>query len=297
MKMHILLLHGLMVTATVILPSHMYATSSVATVPQEENNEIILDTIRAVCFTDKGPNVITQSDLDRPQVDGTVTQLDDLITRPLICQEASLNHVEQDDEMVDKYLEQAQRANNLTRAEMEQVLKDAGYTYQEAREQIGQLMQINSFFGFKFGPGRIVISDEEIAAYDNQHPEFEVDKFYIQRALISETDAQKNAVYWEKNANWSTPFWITQEETATEKHYIFDLKEKEISVPHPVEEGGYEIFKMVQIQQARRVPLETRRSQIINMLFRKRFKEEVERYKNELKEKAALFIPSSSEAI
>lgn len=253
----------------------------------QTQNPRIINRVRAVCYLEDGTYIVTQSDIERPRVDGTLATFEDLCVDPFICQEARQFNINRDPEMVDKYFDEVCRTNNIGKKQLEQILTNAGYTYEEAREQIGMLMQVNSFFGFKFGAGRLTISDKEIQAEYDKNPQYEELQICIERLFVpsyAADTAEKAYALVQKNDTAvvkNQPFWIKQSELAADKQLFFSMELNEISPAYETI-NGYEFFRVLDRQEKQLVSFETRRTELANKLYRDRFIQSISEYKKEL---------------
>lgn len=246
---------------------------------------VSIDRVRAVCYLDEGKRVVvTQFDVDRPRVDGTRTSLQDLCVEPYLCQEAKKVNIEQDPETVTRYFDQVCRENNLDREMLATILRNAGYTYQEAFEQIGTLMMINSLLGFKFGAGRVTITEEAIRTYYDEHPEYKPHRAIVERVFIpfetADTDAQAHELV-EHNSPGLVKNTFSITETETENEFFFSAPIDHWSSIYK-RDNGFELFRVLERKQNELVPFEQRRNEIGNMLYREKYMQEIENYKKQL---------------
>ncbi len=153
-----------------------------------------IDEIKAVVFGEEGAQVITRSDVERPGIDGSPRTLDDLVLERLLFLDAKKYNMISDEDAVDKYLANIQRENNMSMDDLKNLFSNAGYTYQEGREQFGTMQAVNSIMDFRIR-SRLMIPEREIVAYHKAHPDEEPERYFIQRAVVPITpDTTKTVV-------------------------------------------------------------------------------------------------------
>jgi len=272
--------------------------SCVFFVQAEQRDLVLLDQGVVAIFSDVGLIIITQSDIDRPSLDGVAKTIDDIIFEHLMLQEAKKYNIEIDDKAIDKYLESIQREHGLSVQQLKDMFAQAGYTYQEGREQIGAMFAIGELINLKIR-SRLVIPEKDVRAYYDAHPilqqaRAQVKRGFIpfskkidlaeQREKIEERIAKKKKI---KGVEWSSLFWVNKNDTADDKKFLFQLERGEISAPQEVA-GGFEIYKVFEQVPEHLVELSDRYREIVTALQEPRYNQLYEALKKELFDKSAI---------
>ncbi len=253
-----------------------------------------LDRICVVVYSEESTEIITQSDLERPGLDGAPRSLDDLILEKLIFADAKKFKILADEEAVDRHLMTVQKDNNLTLDQLKQIFRNAGYTYEEGRVQFGIMTTINSMIDFKIR-SRLMIPEKEIMAYYNEHPVVEEAEYELVRAVVPYADdmqeQRKKLMAPSKSTiaalNWSEPFLIKQSDLAEDKQFLGALAVGELSEPQE-SAHGFELFRMVARKEERLQPLDERYREITEILRKPRYDALFAEYKKDLFDHASL---------
>ena len=251
----------------------------------------LIDTIQAVVFGSDGVQVIPYSDVIRPSLSGAPRTLDDLVFERLVYLDAQRFKILADDEAVDKYLATVQKDNNLSQDDIKKIFAQAGYSYQEGRDQFKMLQTVNSMLDFKIR-SHVIVPRHLVQEYYDAHPVQEQAAYQIQigflSAIAGQEDKQIKAIAHMaksgkamKDIDWGQPFWVAQEDVAEDKAFIFNLKVGQTSLAQPVE-GGFQIFKLVAKKESRIVPLDERYREIADILRRPIYDRLMDEYKKQL---------------
>ncbi len=257
----------------------------------------LIDTIKVVIYTEEGADIITQSQVDRPGIDGTFKSLDDLIFERLMYMDAKRFKMLPDEESIDKHLKEVQKENNLTLNQLKDVFKAAGYTYEEGREQFAVMTAIGSMLDFRIR-SRLIVPEREVTAYYNANPVKEPAAYYIERAVVQRTNGETQNELRERINRflagnhsmalvWGDPFWITISELAEDKQFITKMVPGSVSEPLEIE-VGFELFSLKEAKQERIVPLEERYREIANILRKPRYEQLMEEYRKNLFDNASI---------
>jgi len=271
------------------IPMFLFSISAFA---EKETDLVALDQGVAVIYSDAGPVIITQSDIGRPSLDGAVKTIDDIIFERLMLQEAKKYKIEIDDKAIDKYLETIQREHGLTPRQLKNMFKEAGYTYQEGREQIGMMFAIGELLNFKIR-SRLIIPEKDVQAYYDAHPVLEQARAQVKRGFIPfdekmDKEEQKERIQTRiankkkiKDVEWSQQFWVNADDIAADKQFLFTMQVGETSRPQQVA-GGFEVYKVYEQHPERLVPLSERYREIVTALQEPRYNELYEAFRKEL---------------
>lgn len=262
------------------------------TVKKTEPKLYLIDTIQAVVYSDEATDVITLSDISRTGLDGTQRHLEDLVYAFLMYRDAVKFKMVPDEEMVDSYLKTLQRTHNLTLDQIKEMFANAGYTYEEGRQELAMLNTVNTVLDFKVR-SRMIVPQKDIVAFYEANPIMEPASYQLERAVALKTAAESKDELKEKIMNnecdlaWSEPFWIMKGDIAADKQFIMALKVDEISEPQEIA-GGFELFRLKQARPEHLVPLEDRVLEISNTLRRPRYEQMMDEYKQELMDGASI---------
>lgn len=259
-----------------------------------------IDGIKAILYGETETLIITESEVSRPGLDGQPKTFDDLVMENLVFLDAKRIGAVPDAAAMNKHWEDVKKNNNLSEADMQQLAEQAGYTLQEAKGQLGRMSAINQMFDFKVRSG-LFITKQEVECYYNVHPVVEQAEYEIARALVPFSDLEPkgdmqrrlkkfvNTGRGEVRLVWSNSFWLMHDEIAENKQFIYKMKVGQISQPIAVQQG-FEMFKLVNKKPQRLVPLSERYNEIENFLKRPKYEELMNKYKNELHDKATVVV-------
>lgn len=257
-----------------------------------------IDQIVVIIFVEHDTVVITASDLQRPNLDGSTRTLEDLIFENLIYLDAKRYGMMATVEMGERYFKMLQRANNRTHKELMDLFEAAGYTYEDALVQLARLSIVNEMLDFKIR-SRLIVPEREVLAYHNQHPLIEPTSCLIERLFVSyPTYPVKNMQLYSKVLRdhimqqkitdiERIEFWVKAADLAEGKQFILQLPINELSSAVEVDDG-FEFFVVKEIKPERVVPLEERRLDIIRELTQPRYEKLFGQYRESLRESATI---------
>ena len=257
-----------------------------------------VDQILVIIFVEHDTVIITASDLQRPNLDGSSRTLEDLIFENLIYLDAKRYGMVATVEMGERYFKMLQRANNRTQKELMDIFEAAGYTYEDALVQLARLSIVNEMLDFKIR-SRLIVPEREVLAYHNQHPLIESTSYLVERLFVAyPTYPIKNMQMYKKVLRdqmmqhkitdiEKVEFWVKENELAEDKRFITQLPVDELSPAHEVEDG-FEFFMVKEIKPERTVPLEERRLDIIRELTQPRYEKLFGQYRDGLRESATI---------
>lgn len=250
---------------------------------------IMLDRIEAVVCGPEGTDVITTTDIALPGIDGRIHALDDRILERKMYQDA-LRFKVVDADAVDRQLKMIMRENNLTKEGLEDIFKVGGYTYAEGIEQFEVMTAVNQINNFRMSSG-LILSEREIKEYYDKYPMINPARYSIQRGSLplaegSLDELQATIARYESQISWGEPFWLDESDIAEDKSFITTLRPNQI---HVEKEGGEVVVtRLVEKQEAQKVPLEQRRSDIEQLIYREKSKKLFDEYKKELDDMTAV---------
>lgn len=258
----------------------------------------LLDTIQAVIYFEDDTFVITKSDLDRPGIDGVYRSLDDRIMEALLYAEAKKYKMLPTKEAVEKHLQAVQQEHNLTKEELYNIFRTAGYTPEEGKEQFSHLSAISSLIDFRIR-SRLIIPERDIVAYYEENPVWEEPTYQLQRAFVQvpkRKDSKKFKRELEQfvktgmgsiRIRWDEPFWLKQDDIAEAWNFIKSMKVDEVRIVQETPDG-FELVKLTVKRERRQKPLEERYREIADILRRPKYEELLTEYKNGLLDAASV---------
>lgn len=258
----------------------------------------LVDTIRVVIFGEEETDIITESDLKRPSLEGAMRSKDDIILERLIYLDAKKFKVLPDEETIDRHLQAVQREHNLTLDQLKQMFKNAGYTYEQGRQQFSVMTTINSMLDLKIR-SRLIVPERDVLKYYNEHPERQEAAYFIEKAFVpfssieSKQTLKKRLTAFAKHEGpfndiaWSEPFWISDSDLADDKKFIALLNVDQISMPQETD-GGFELLRLKEKKEERLKSLEDRSQEIGTILRQPRYEQLFNEYKKELFDNASI---------
>ncbi len=258
-----------------------------------ESESYPVDEIVTIVYAQEGTEIITQSDLDRPTLEGTPRTLDETIFERLHYLDAKKYKMIADDDAISKQLATVQRQNNLTLDELKALFRASGYTYEEGREQFGIMYAVNAVIDFKIR-SRLIVPEKDALAYYAAHPITLEPTYQVQRAVIPYGKVASKEVLRKELATleglsmtWEEPFWVNQSDLSENKRFVIDMKTGAIAEPQEVE-AGYEIVKLVDKKGERLALFEERYREIVDILRKPKYDELMAEYKKMLFDSASI---------
>lgn len=256
----------------------------------------LIDEIKVVLYNEDGNDIITKSDIDRPSLDGTFRDLEQIVVERLMYLDAKKFKMISDEGAIERHLKAVQRENNLSLDQLKEIFKAAGYTFDEGRAQFGIMTSVNNILDFKVR-SRLNVPERDIIAYYDSHPIMLPEEYYLARAVVPFDQENKEALRNDLSAKaqagnyrdiaWQEPVWIEKGDLAEDKAFITTMAVGEIS--QPMEQAqDFELFRLVDRKPERRKSLEERRVEISNELRRPRYETLMNQYKKDLFDNASI---------
>lgn len=290
----------LIVLANSLLAAEQKKTMSKAPVAAPQAKRVRVDGIKAVVRGSNGVDLILESELMRPKLDGSPNTLESSITNALFKQKADDYHISQTPEENQKQYEMIAQNNNKTVKELDEMVKQAGFTPQEARKEFGQINAVNSLISYKV-TGNMVVPESEVKAYYEENPEYESAAYHIQMVVVPFStsltqEEQLGQLQTLANAqdpngvlNWDEGFWVNEEDLAADKKFIAQLTPGQISLPKQTF-SGFQLFRLVSKRARRLKTLDERYGQIVNVLRQPKYTELMTKFQQDLKDNASIII-------
>ncbi len=241
----------------------------------------LLDKIDSiVCGPEQNtPIVVTDTNWKRDLTNKFIP-LQKLIETEIVNQQMIVEKVMMEPDAAEKYIKSIQKQNNFSEADMSRWFDATGRTYQEGLELLKSQYNNEYFLHHKF-KSQLAPTEEEINAYYNDNPEF-VDatiKLRATRAAYEPDDKDRlkedleNMIQKELNKEdsgieWSEPTVVIEEDIPEDKLFLRDMKPGEIKLTDDGQ-GVFELYQILEYNPAALVPLEDRRTIIVDALNRK----------------------------
>jgi hypothetical protein len=242
----------------------------------EYSKPFLLDAIRAIVITAGGTELVTQSDLERPNFFGKIPTLEEEVEERLVYQDALKHHVVNTDEQIDRQIAVVMRQNNLTLDELKAVCSNYGMTFQELRDKLSRAYSVSSIREHAI-ESRLIINRSEVVAYYEAHPEMSEVVYNLQRAIVpyeDDRDTQRTAFLdgtlskeTLDNYAWGVTFAIEHSAVAEEKAFIHTMQAGDIVLADE-RHDGFELYRLVDKKGASPRTLDERYLEIDEILRR-----------------------------
>ncbi len=251
-------------------------------------NAVLEDCIDVVIYTSKAPIILTKKALGRISINGAKQTKEDIIWNYIFADAAvSLYKMEASEEMMEKYLQNIMDQHGLTRNQIKQMFAQAGYTFAEGVEQLKMMYLIDNLLSYKI-KSRLVVTEESVLKYYNEHPQYSVGSYKLQTGFIPASDITEDEVLaWDTikstfpGIEWSDSYWLQDDEISEQRSFIKELKLKQISALEDVP-GGFEVLRMVEKNDRNLKTFEQSQKEIIEKLRAPLFEKLLKEYKQDL---------------
>ena len=273
-----------------------------------KSGEIVIDQVEAIIYLneapdlgskeeiDDSPEIITTQEVARAGFDGREHTVASHVEDKMFCAKAKNLKMAMSDEDVDRYLEKA----NMN--EEQQLLLASRWFYDgiaEFKAALKDMYLSNMSLSYEV-ESNLVISEEDVQAYYNQHPVQLEPEYEIQTCFVPADQANQAQIQAQlekfiqtgkgfKKLAWDDAITLKASEISDNNQFLVDMKLGQIYLK-PVC-GGFDLFKMILIRPLRLQPLVDRRVEIINHLRTERYPQVVEQVKKDLKAKSSVYYP------
>ena len=248
------------------------------------------DEIGATIYTPEESNIIlTKKDFERPSINGAMQSKEEIVLNHIMAYVARVIYkMDASDDVIEKYIQNIIEQNGLTRPQIIQMFKQAGYSYEDGVEQLKMMYLIENLLSYKI-KSRLVVTEDDIKKYYNDHPEHVPAAYQIQMGFIPKVRLSKEQIaQWDTYKNtisgieWSAePYWLEDSEIGDHSAFIKTLNIHDVSDLEAVE-GGYEVIKLVEKRMQVLKPLEERYKAIADELRAPMFDKMFNDYKKQL---------------
>lgn len=267
----------------------------------DHNGMYVIDSMKAVVFTEGGTEIATLSDTLRPALTGAIRSLQDIVFELTAYLEAQkMPHCVPDDDAIDRGFADLQRAHNMTLDDLKEIFKTSGYTYEEGRQQFRIMQAVNALFEYTI-LSNLIVTKADVEKYYNENPVHTEAQYCLQYAHIpfdktfskqEQYDRLKEQIVrYPSTISFGKPFWVAHHTIDKNKDFIFTLEPNEIADPYQGK-TGFEIYRLDAVKPAQLKPLAERYAEIVNTLKRPRYLELLDAYKKKLEATSSvLYFP------
>lgn len=259
-----------------------------------------VDGVKAIIYGETETIVITDSEAERPGLDGQPKSLQDTIFTNRVYLNAKDYGWSFGPEDIDKHWEDVKKQHNLSETDMQRITEQSGYTIAEAKKELGKMSVVSQMFDFKV-KSDIFVSKQEVEEYYRNNPEIRPAEYCISRGVVPFSDLEAKDALRKRlelfaqtgkgtvRIAWSDPFCIEHGKIAADKEFIYDMHPGQISMPYEVH-NGFELFKLVNKKSESLVPLSERYDQIASLLKRPKYEQILNDYKTDLAKKTTVVV-------
>lgn len=258
-----------------------------------------VDRTKVVIHTDtpgKQPKMITESEERQIGLDGKQKTLREKIVDRLIEMEGERFGINPR-EVAEETWEKNKKDRGMSEQQMHELLVAAGYTVEEAKEELGRMFVSNQVLGFRVY-SQIFVSKRDVQRYCDEHPEYRQAEYFIARALVPYSQAASKDELLQQLQSyrktgfgmripWGEPCWFLEDEIAADKKFICSMESGTIAEPIPTY-NGFELIKLVDKRPAMLVPQHERYNQVEYQLKLPKLQQELDKYTNDLLSKATI---------
>ncbi len=267
--------------------------------PKAEESEFeigkleLLDKIEAEIITSTPESteiqIITTSDISKRAFDGGKYTLDDLIDEALSDNLGKTFKISLTDEDVNKYLK---RANLTDKKQLKILTEKWGYeSLEEFYENFKKIYRANSALNYEMS-SQLVVLENEICDYYAQNP-IHLEAVYTIETTFVLLDSTKTKEELKKEledfANgtkkldyiiWDFPITVKKSEISNVSRFLEDMTVGSIYIKEL--NDGFDLFKLLNKEPDRLVPLEERKKEIIDKLQTQKHQNAYQKIKDDL---------------
>jgi hypothetical protein len=254
----------------------------------------LINEVLVIIYHEMGTVAVLASDI-RPGLDGRMRTLREVILNKLMQFDALYHKIVVTPEQADQYIENIQKENRLSKKAVEDLFREAGYTYQEAREYLRSRQMIEQVVEFRVkSDKRMIVSRAEAEARYKENPPATEPLYTLAIAFVSQEQLGKKrleeylaSINLEKDLIFDEPLELKESEIAADRQIITTKEPGEIVFIEPVE-GGFEITRLVKKVPAGTIPFDDCYHEIAIQMRKERLKEVFDGYYKLLLSQATL---------
>lgn len=244
----------------------------------------LVNEIVAIIYHEMGTVAILASDV-RPALDGHMQTLREVILNQLMQLDALYHKINVTPQEAEKYIENIQKQNRLSRKAVEELFTQAGFTYAEALEYLRGRQMIEQVVEFRVkSDKRMIVSRAQAEERYKENPP-QVEPIYtLAIAFISQERLGKKklsdylqTINLDDDVQFDEPFDLKESEIADDRKVIITHKQGDIVFTEAID-GGYEITRLIKKIPAQVVPFDDCYMEIVTKMRQERLKEVFETY-------------------
>lgn len=218
---------------------------------------------------------------------------DQQIQSEMIMQQVATEKMPMDPEAIVKYVEGVKKQLKVNDTEFEALFAEVGRTMAEGMEWFAQQYTSEFFMHYKF-KSQLVQTDDEIAEYFNENPEFVDGVYEIQLAKVSYTPDNREEIKDKIEAflldqtdvhhliSWGKIVKIGVDDLRPEQQFITEMKPDDVVIQEAP--GSFELIKLLSYEPTRLKTLDERKNLIIEALNRKKLESMLQSYNASVKD-------------
>lgn len=233
--------------------------------------------------------------------------LDQLINNHLVDQEVKRLHITVSDQEIDQFIANVKKQQGLSDEEFRRFLASQGLTLKEYREKVAEQIKRLKLIQSQVRE-RIVITDQEIRKYYQEHYAKEAEKYELAAIIITGEDAAEKAQKAFEEIKAGKPFaevaakysvlpdsgkglgTFSLEELSPEVRAVVQkLKPGEVSLPVKVG-ANWEIFKLLAVKKSSAEELARLRPEIENRLYQEKVDQVFKKWLKDLRKRSYIRI-------
>ncbi len=242
-------------------------------------NEIVV-----IIYHEMGTVAILASDI-RPALDGHMQTLREVILNKLMQLDALYHKIIVTQQEAEKYIENIQKQNRLSRKAVEDLFREAGYTYAEALEYLRARQMIEQVVEFRVkSDKRMIVSRAQAEERYKENPPQVEATYTIATAFISQEQLGNKklseylkTINLDKDVQFDEPFELKESEIADDRKALTTHKERDIVFTEAID-GGFEITRLIKKTPAQVMPFDDCYMEIVTKMRQERLKEVFEAY-------------------
>ena len=254
----------------------------------------LINEILVIIYHEMGTVAVLASDV-RPGLDGRMQTLREVILSKLMQFDAMYHKIVVTPEQAEQYIENIQKQNRLSKKAVEDLFREAGYSYNEAREYLRSRQMIEQVVEFRVkSDKRMIVSRMDAEERYKKNPPTTETLYALAIAFIPQEQLGKKTLEEylknadaEKNLMFDEPFELKESEIAPDRQIILTKQAGDIVFTEPVE-GGFEVTRLLKKISAGAVPFDDCYHEIATKMRQERLKEVFDEYYNLLLSQATL---------
>lgn len=256
---------------------------------------LLLDKINVVVCGSEKNSPFTDTDITwKRGLDNKFMPLSTQIQKEIVNQQITADKLPIEPDAAKKYIESIKKQHNFSEVDLENLFGEAGRTYQEGLDFLTSQYNNEFFLHYKF-KSQLAPTEEQIMEYYDQNPEFIEATYKIRGTRIGydaetkdqlkkdlEEMIQKEQKENKSDIEWSEPMLIVADDIPSDKQFLVDMKPGEIKLID--EDGIFEIYQLIEYSPVALVPLEERRTVIVDTLNRGKLEKMLTDYNKSIQE-------------